>query len=138
MLAVLTNSFISEDLLIDTCHVSSEIDLSTVMKLLWVHLLHGKNISDELAGHGKKIFQMSMQVTENANLGNSNKTEINQLNEKIDQVEKLINSKQQERLIPETQMNVDQTTRSRESVEESTGNADTLQGEIFTSITLAL
>ena len=132
----MTNSFISEDLLIDTCHVSSEIDLSTVMKLLWVHLLHGNNISDELAGHGKKIFQMSTQVTKNANLGNSNKTEINEVKEQLYQ---LINSKQQERLIPETQMNLDQTTRSRESVQESTGNTDTLQGEIFTSIiTLAL
>ena len=106
------------------------------MKLLWVHLLHGKNISDELAGQGKKIFQMSMQVTENTKLGSSNEIKINQLTDKLDQ---LINSKQQERPIPETQMNLDQTTQSRESVQGSTGNADTLQGEIFTSIiTLAL
>ncbi|KAI0240090.1 hypothetical protein LSAT2_009191 [Lamellibrachia satsuma] len=82
-----------------------------------------KEIKDELAGQGKKIFQMSMQVMENTEHGNSNEIKINQLTDKLDQ---LINLKPQERPIPETQMNLDQTTRSRESVQ---GSIDTLQDQ---------
>ena len=89
-----------------------------------------------MASHGKKIVQISMEVAENTKLGNSNKEDIDQMKREIDQ---LISAKQQERTTAKTQMNGDQTAQSRESVQGSTGNADTLQGEIFTSIvTLAL